>query len=122
MIFNTGVSSTDGEITRLVNAVEESMTQLETNVQAQINELTSIIAGMSVNTVKSVQRGEQTTTESTSSIPINPVNPDKSVVLLSAGYIYSNGTYLPRLVSITESEFTITRHHDTISWQVIEFY
>ena len=127
MIINLSAGDNTSEevevlLTELETEINTLMTELKSDVANTIAQLTDTINNLPLGAVKSIQRGEHNSKDSNSSISINPVNPDKCIVLLSSPYIYSNGTYLPRLVSISENEFTITRHQEVISWQVIEFY
>ena len=98
-----------------------------------------------VSTVKSVQRGtgqlknvgsSTNINVITTSFPIKPVNPDKTIILLNGTpikYTQENNLYV---VSLTENEFTVGLSYGqnestgmtstgvigTFSWQVIEFY
>jgi hypothetical protein len=146
MIINTGVNSTTAEVngilTQLENEVNTLVTELNTNMTNMVTELSNEVSTLltilnttvsnSVGAVKSVQRGVQASKNTVSTITINPVNPDKCLVLLDSGYIGNGGTFnLPSLVSLTSTELTVSSvginnsvgvSGGNFSWQVIEFY
>ena len=142
MIFNLSAGDNTSEevevlLTELETEINTLMTELKSDVESMITELnndvSSAVATLSTRgAVKSVQRGVNTGTTSNLVITINPVNPDKCLVLLNTSYTGNSGTFnLPSLVSLTETELTVSPNAintssgtigSTFSWQVIEFY
>lgn len=130
MIVNAGANSTDEQIALLVNAINDNLTELRTDIQAQIDQISNAVDSATFNAVKSIQRGVVTgNTTSKIEIAINPVNPDKCMVLLNSSWISdTNTTTFSYLVSITETVLTIGANRPAdysskeISWQVVEFY
>ena len=121
MIVNTRDSAT-ADIEAIVYNLKKEVSELLTDVKNEVMN--------SVGTVKSVQRGTVTGIDGGSvTITINPVNPDKCMVLINSSYISAdNYTSLSYLISITETTLTIgtnrgaTYKSDKTSWQVVEFY
>ena len=120
MIVNTRDSAT-ADIEAIVYNLKREVSELLTDVKNEVKN--------SVGTVKSIQRGVITDISSyTTSITINPVNPDKCMVLLNNSYVGATSvTSLSYLVSITETTLTIGTNitgsrSDEVSWQVVEFY
>ena len=77
-----------------------------------------------VKIVKSIQKGVVTTfkVDETISIPISTIDPDRSIVLISAltsgGNSIVGGCYVTEK---TENSFSVTTWNK-FSWQVVEFY
>ena len=131
MIVNTTDRTTvevEALISNLRKDVTELITDLNTDVSNMMAALNTTISN-SVGTVKSIQRGVVVGGSKEAVININPVNPDKCIVLLDNSYIsVSNSTAFSYLISITETVLTIGANKPAdfpskeISWQVVEFY
>jgi hypothetical protein len=142
MLFNLSAGDNTSEeveamLIELKGEINTLMTDLKSDVESMITELnsdvSSAVATLSTRgAVKSVQRGVQASKNTVSTITINPVNPDKCLVLLDSDYIGNSGTFnLPSLVSLTSTELTVSSvginnsvgvSGGNFSWQVIEFY
>ena len=120
MIVNT-TDRTTIEVEALISNLKREVTDLLTDVKNEVKN--------SVGTVKSIQRGTVASFSGTKDITINPVNPDKCMVIINSGYVAGeSATNLSYLVAITETVLTISGNNldgyssRTVSWQVIEFY
>lgn len=80
-----------------------------------------------ISVVKSIQRGVLLVSETSITVEINEVNPDKSIIVL-IGPNYTNLTHapMPHVDSLDSTSFVLnmknTNGSGRITWQVIEFY
>ena len=131
MIVNAGSDPITTEVEAILNGVRSDVNNLFTDLNNEINTMMATLnttISNSVGTVKSIQRGVALGTDNGNlTININPVNPDKCIVLINPSYIINtDSTKLAYLVSITETEVVFsyngTANPRHFGWQVVEFY
>ena len=147
--FTNDINSDMTAISSEVVAMKGDISTVNSNVSAVKNDVATVSSKVSTmstavnnlgGAVKSIQRGTaRGTTPSAGNAPsnvtinISKVNPSKSIVLFSVDSINSSTTtYMPRIVSFSETSITVTPvggynngfDFTTLSfgWQVIEFY
>lgn len=115
---------------RTTAEVEAMLTNLNNEITNMLNDVKTTITN-SLGSVKSVQRGTVTNKDTSNIvININPINPNKSFVLIDVGYTPEVTHQHPILVSLTETQVTFSPSYINgnpttaikFSWQVVECY
>ena len=122
-------------LTGFTNDVDSDITGLSNNlttVKTDVATLSTTVSALPKGAIKSVQRGTVTSKVDNNNIviSINPINPNKSFVLIDIGGAPETTHQLPILLSLTETQVTFSPSymngnpttHIKFSWQVIEFY
>lgn len=129
-------TSVDNIASTIGTTTDSGATSTTGTLMGKVNATLDILGGLTVQCVKSIQRGTASEDDETSqiAISISTVDPLKCMVLLDNGnvnYEGSVGDNLPgsRVVSLTSNTLKITNQYirydfstSGIGWQVIEFY
>lgn len=97
------------------------------SVKDKLETITTQTTSGNLSVVKSIQRGVIVAEYNMTTVEINEINPDKSMIVLIGPAGKTLGTaYVPHVISLNSTSFelgiTNSDYRANITWQVIEFY